>query len=237
MPLDRNGRVLLFLLLVNLGVGVWLSPITSVKTLRIEGVEETRRGTYVRYAQTLKNRPALRINAREFESLVLKDPAVENVDFRRSPFGTAKVRIAYRTPIARILNAPGTVLSSDGVLYKVESRIWSLPGLELHPSSLTPSLTLFGPWPGEQIAQLIQNLPPGVPQKGLTITVDSEGAVCLNITQAARIVWGGADRLEEKLQALQSILTERPNLLQNVKELNLTEPTRPAFTPLGSRRP
>ena len=243
MPPSRNtsafpwGTVLVALLLANLAVGAWLSPITSIRTLRIEGVSEARRGTYVRYAQLLQGRPALNVSPREFESTVLKDPAVENASFRRSPFGSANLRVFYRRHIARITGSRGTVLSSDGVLFKVDVANLNIPTLELHPSSLGPSLTLLGPWPGKDIARLIQGLPPKLSEKGLKVVVDSEGTVCLNITQAARIVWGSADRLEEKLKALESLLSERPNLLENVKELNLTEPSRPAFKPLGGTQP
>ena len=236
MLFDRKGKAFLLLLLLNLVAGLWMSPITAIRSMRVEGVVENRRGTYVRYAQLLKSRPALSMSPREFESAILKDPAVENAEFRRSPFGTANLRVAYRTPVARIVDASGTVLGADGVLFKVDTRKSILPNLELHPSSVSPTLTILGPWPGREIADLIQKLPAQVSRKGLTVAVDSEGAVCLNITQAARIVWGSADRLEEKLQALQSILSERPNLLHDVKELNLTEPSRPAFTPLGSRQ-
>ena len=230
------GTALAALLIGNLAVGAWLSPITSVRTLRVEGVSEARRGTFVRYAQLLKGRPALNLNPRQFESTILKDAAVENVEFRRSPFGSANLRVSYRRPIARIMGAGGTVLSSDGVLFKVDATDLNIPTLELHPSSLSPSLALLGSWPGRDIARLIQSLPPKLSQKGLAVVVDSEGAVCLNITQAARIVWGSADRLEEKLKALEGLLSERPNLLENVKELNLTEPSRPAFKPLGGSR-
>lgn len=243
MPPSRNKSafpwvgVLSLLVLINLAAGAWLSPITAVRTLRIEGVSEAQKGTFVRYAQLLKGRPALNVNPRELESTIMKDPAVENVDFRRSPFGSAKIRVFFRLPIARITGGGGTVLSSDGVLYKVDTQSLSLPVIELHPSSLAPTLTLLGPLPGRNIARLIQGLPPKLSKKGLKVIVDSEGAVCLNITQAARIVWGSADRLEEKLKALESLLSERPNLLENVKELNLTEPSRPAFKPLGGTQP
>lgn len=243
MPPSRNKSafpwtgVLTLLLLINLAAGAWLSPLTAIRTLRIEGVSELRRGTFLRYAQLLKGRPALNVNPREFESTVLKDAAIENADFRRSPFGSAKLRVFFRRPIAGITGGGGTVVSSDGVLFKVDTRNLDLPKLELHASSLSPTLTLLGPWPGRDIARLIERLPPRLSNKELDVVVDSEGAVCLNITQAARIVWGSADRLEEKLKALESLLSERPNLLENVKELNLTEPSRPAFKPLGGAQP
>src|SRR5687767_14775260 len=94
-------RALLATLLINLLAGAWLSPITSVRTLRVEGVSEERRGAFVRYAQLLKGQPALNLSPRQFESTVMKDLAVENADFRRSPFGSAKLRVTYRQPIAR----------------------------------------------------------------------------------------------------------------------------------------
>jgi len=243
MPPSRNrsafpwSATFAVLLVVNIAAGAWLSPITSIRKLRVEGVSEGRRGTFVRYAQLLKGRPALNLDPRQFESTILKDTAVENAEFRRSPFGSANLKVTYRRPIARIMGAGGAVLGRDGVLFKVETSNLNIPTLELHPSSLNPSLTILGPWPGRDIARLIQGLPPKLSQKELKVVVDSEGAVCLNITQAARIVWGSADRLDEKLKALESLLSERPTLLDNVKELNLTEPSRPAFKPLRGGRP
>ena len=53
----------------------------------------------------------------------------------------------------------------------------------------------------------------------------------LRLPPGARIDLGGADRLEEKLKKLQELLSEQPALLQNIQELNLTEPSRPVSRP------
>jgi cell division septal protein FtsQ len=227
------GPLLWVLLVANVASGLYFSPITAVRKVRIVGADESQRGQLVHALQLLKDRSALGLDPREFESVVLKNGAVRNADFRRSLFGSASLRIENRKAVAAVEGSAGAYLDEEGVLFKLKHQNLELPTVKLHSSAVRPAFAAAGSWPARSVARLIQALPANLAQKDLRVEVDSEGAVCLNRGTGARIVLGSADRLEAKLQALQGLIAEKPNLLTTVKELNLTEPSRPAVTPAG----
>lgn len=222
----------------NVLAGIWLSPITSIRRIRIEGAPTWDRPRIQTEVAKLKDRPSVPVNPRELETRILAHPAVASVDFRRSIFGSARLELTYRRPIARLSGTDGQFLDREGGIFRFGGRLTAdLPTIRLHASSLRPAMTLMGAWPAAKVADLIPQIPKSIPIKGLDIEVDSEGAVCLNIKQAARIDLGSVDRLSEKFRALEGLLAENPDLLQKVEELNLVEPTRPAMRPRRGAQP
>jgi hypothetical protein len=156
---------------------------------------------------------------------------VNQAEFHRSLFGSAVLSIDYRRAIARIEPMKALYIDDHGSVFKTDDPPKNLPVLQLHASALKPALTLMGASPIQEIARLIQRIPKNLYEKGVKVEVDSEGSVCLNITQGARIDLGAAERLEEKVRVLEKLLAERPKLLQDVQALNLTEPSRPVIRP------
>lgn len=222
------GPILGLLIVANVAAGLMYSPLTEVRRIRIVGAPLWDRGRLVQAAQTLKDVPALSLNPREFETKLLAHRALLNADFRRSLFGSATLRLEYRQPVARVEGTPRLCLGREGTLFSQPNAEPGLPVLRLHPSALRPSFTLAGAWPSRQIAELIGQIPAPLREK-LVIEVDSEGAICFNTGVGARIRLGSAERLLEKLRTLEGLLEDEPDLLRNVIELNLTEPTRPAW--------
>lgn len=231
------GPLLWIALVANTAAGFALSPVTSVRKLRVEGVPESGRGPIVAVAQNLKGRPALSLNPREFESAILKDSQVGSADFRRSVFGSARLAVRHRRAVARLEPANGRYLDESGVVFETVHPPVNLPGLEVHKSLLRPALTLTAAAPLRDIAGLILAVPPTLLQKGVKVQVDSEGAVCLNISQGTKIDLGAADGFEDKLSALRGLLNEQPDLLQRALVINLTEPSRPALQLRKTARP
>jgi len=232
------GPILWVALFLNVAAGLWFSPVTSVRRVRVEGAELWDRGRIVASIQTLRSVPALNMNPRRLETVLGEHSAVKTVDFRRSMFGSARLQLDYRTPVARIADTDRLVLDGEGVLFRTGRNLpQALPEIKLHSSALKPALAIAGAWPAPRIAELLAMIPPAIPSEGLQLEVDSEGAVCLNMKQAARIELGGVDRLEEKLRALEGLLEDNPKLLQEVELLNIVEPTRPATRPRKGGQP
>lgn len=232
------GPILGVALVANILAGLWFSPITSIRKLRIVGAPSWDRPRLQSEAAKLRDLASLPLNPRDLETRVLAHPSVANADFRRSIFGSARLELVYRQPIATFEGTSGQCLDREGVLFRHGGRAaetW--PSIKLHASALRPAMTITGAWPAAKVASLITALPAAVPSNGLVIEVDSEGAVCLNIKQAARIDLGSVDRLAEKFRALEGLLAESPDLLQEVEELNLVEPTRPAVRPRRGAQP
>lgn len=232
------GPILWAGFLLNTVAGLWFSPVTAVRKVRVEGAESWDRARIAAEAGKLRGKPSVALNPRSFESAVLAHPAVRHADFRRSLFGSARLTLAYRQPIATIERTDRLLLDQEGFLFRTGAPLTTdLPSIRLHESALVPALTLAGAWPTLAVADLIARIPAALSRPGLQIEVDSEGALCLNMKQAARIELGGAERLEEKFRALERLLGENPSLLQEVAELNLVEPTRPAVRPRRGVQP
>jgi len=177
------------------------------------------------------------LNPQEFESAVQKDSRMDTADFRRSIFGSAALKVRYRQAVARVDAEQNLYVDPVGSLFRTPEPPKNLPTLQLHRSALEPSLTLVGACPLKEIAQVIQGIPSGLLKKGVTVEVDSEGAVCLNISQGTRIDLGGTNRFEEKLKKLEGLLQERPALLQEAQEINLTQPDHPTLRPrMGNKK-
>lgn len=212
----------------NLLAGLWFSPITSVRKVRIVGAPEWDRGRLLAAVQSLRGRPALRVQPEKLESLVLDGTAVRDADFRRSIFGSATLTLKYERALASVENSKGAFLGASGALFRGPGPIMGLPVLTLHASALKPALTLAGGWPARPTADLIQKIPATL-KENLRIRVDSEGAVCLNTRQGALVFLGQPDRIDEKLRALAGLMSEDPRLLEKAKELTLIEPNRPSW--------
>ncbi len=230
------GPILWLLVFVNVGAGVLASPLTAVRKVRIVGAPMGERGRLVGLVQTLHGRPSAILNPRALETRIFENRAVENADFRRSLFGSATLTLGYRVPVARIAGTDGQYLDLRGVVFPSPDAPAGLPVLRLHVSMLRPGFAAAGGWPAQGIADLIRKTPKTLVEK-LSIDVDSEGAICFNTRQGARIFWGAADRFEEKLRTLNGLLSEKPNLLETVSELNLIEPTRPAWKARPGAKP
>jgi hypothetical protein len=186
-----------------------------------------------------RDMPAAALQPREFESAVLAHSAAAEADFRRSLFGTGRLELRYRSPLARFEGRAGQYLSQEGEIFELppNAEPEGLPAVRLHETALRPIWTLAGAWPAGPASQALRGAPPAFRSQEASLEVDSEGAMCLNSGQAARVMLGSADRLEEKLRTLEGLLKERPGLLENVKELNLVEPSRPAVVPRGGSSP
>lgn len=242
MPRKRKRRLnwtpLLWLLLIaNIAAGLWLSPVTSVRKLRIVGARADDRPRLEGLAQALRSQPIMAVDPHEFESLVLGSEAVRSADFRRTLFGSASLDLTYTSPVARIERTANAYLSADGAIFRSNLRYEELPRVKLHETALRPAFTAFGSTPYRAIAQIVELARQKLSEKPFVVDVDSEGAVCLNISQAAKVALGSADRLDEKFRALEGLLAERPNVLQEVVELNLTEPSRPVVRGLRGAKP
>jgi cell division septal protein FtsQ len=222
------GPILAVALLANVAAGLTFSPLTQIRKIRVSGGETWDRGRLAQLAGRLKRMPAARVDPRVFETAVLATGAVEEADFRRSLFGSAALALRYRVPVALIVGAERAFLSEKGVGFRSGAATKDLPQINLHSSLAKPHLLVAGGWPARPIAEMIPRIPKALRQK-LVIDVDSEGAICFNTNQAARIYLGSADRLDEKLRTLGGMLSEKPNLLRQVTELNLIEPSRPVW--------
>ncbi|MEZ0325038.1 MAG: cell division protein FtsQ/DivIB [Fimbriimonas sp.] len=232
----RPKPILRLLLVLAIAAGIWFSPITSIRSVRIEGAIPSDQERLERIAKRLEGIPNIRIDPRITESEVLKLPEAQWATLTRSLFGSALLKVKYRTPVAKLLGHPGVALSNQGVFYKAAQIPKELPQIQL-PSGGPPTLlTLSSNWQPKTMAKLAQDVLKLRVSDVIRIQVEEGGLVCLNMG-SGRVILGSIDNLDEKLSVLRDRLAANPNELNEVEDLVLTSPKSPSFVPRKENRP
>ncbi len=226
-------RVILgFLLLLNVGLGIANSQVTRVRQVRVEGAMTHDHERLKGILAALQNKPVLKVDVRRTEWEALLAPEVREATMSLNPFGSAHLKVRYRTPIVQLDARPDVVMDADGVLFTlpISAIPPNLPVLKLE-RKLPPTLaSVVADWPSSRIAKLATEVRTLSPEGGVRIDVDDRGAVCLNIGNG-RVVLGSTDDLDRKLTVLRQRMADDPGELGRVVELNLMEPDRPSVVP------
>lgn len=224
------------LLMLNFYCGMFFSPITGATGVRVVGADPTDRARIERHLQTLAGKPAWRNDRMRLESLILQNDAVLSAELSQNPFGRGLLKLRLRKPVARIVADRIVLLASDGTIFSATNAPARLPLLRLPSKTLEPNLALMGGWEATRTAGLSAQLSDKFPRQNWSIDVDQRGVICLNKGVRGSVVLGSSDALDRKLERLRQILKDRPSLLSQVAELNLTSPANPVYVPLAASR-
>lgn len=231
----RPKPILWLLIMGVAAAGIWWSPITSLRSVRIEGALPSDRNRLEGIAAKLHDIPLIRIDPRVTESEVLENPEVLHAELNRSLFGTGLLKVTYRRPVARLLGHPNILLDPQGVLYKANSTPDTIPQIQLPVNGPPTLLTLTSNGQPQTMAKLAQDVLKLPVSDVIRIQVEPGGVVCLNMG-TGRVILGSLDDLDKKLSVLRERLATKPNELNEVQELNLTAPESPSFIPKEHRR-
>jgi len=213
-------------LTVELAVAVYTSPWTGLRTVRVVGAEERDKQWIERLVAPYRGKPVLEIGAAKLKQQLLHQPRVETAAISRGLDGRVTIRLAYRTPFARAIGDGWAVdIDTKGLPFRRAEGgspyLIRLQGAE--PVSLGKhSEVLTAP-----LAVLRQMNARGMPSKAM-VTVDSHGAMCLNIDAPTPIYLGAGDRVPAKMAALHTILEREPRILGRAKYLDIKCPEAPA---------
>ncbi|MEJ5171100.1 MAG: hypothetical protein WHU10_08940 [Fimbriimonadales bacterium] len=221
--------ILGWLLALNLVAGLVFSPAMATRRVRVLGARPYDQARIRSVLIGLRGVPFFLVRGPWLEHRLAAVPYVESVSVARNLFGRAVVRMAYRRPVTRVASQRNLALDRWGVAYLSPEPVKGVPTVFLPGPAFRPWLTVVAPfetrsaaWVCER-ASAIRNLDLG------SVVLTYQGAVSLRDRSGATIVLGPAERLEEKLDRLEEILSERPSLFESVRELNLTAPSRPAI--------
>jgi cell division protein FtsQ len=217
-------------LILNVVAGVLWSPVSAVRRVRVEGAPKADEARLAKLLQGLRGTPCARIDPRIVESEAMRNPEIRGASLARTPFGSAVLRVAHRTPVARLFAGPSIGLTEDGILYPSTSDLDKLPLVKLPEDAPDVGLTLGNGWRAVDVARLA-TLVTSIPAKGpVRIDLERGGRVCLNIGNG-RVEFGDLTRMEEKVAFVEKGLREDPNLFTGVQTLNLVYPDAPTFQP------
>lgn len=224
----RWPRVLGLLLAANVAAGLAFSPVTSATNVRAVGVQEEDEARVVRVLQRLRDVPCLRADTAAVESLIMANPAIRSAKLTQNIFRQAVLEVQYVRPAASIAGKPGFALGTDGTLFRTRQPLDGLVAIRLPHEAGSPVLAFCSGWECQTLAALAQRVNRDKALRNVEIEVYSNGLVCLNNRQGARVILGPTERLDEKLDRLQELIAQQPDLLLRAKEINLVSPTKPA---------
>jgi len=219
--------VLIAALVLNLGLGLFYSPLTAVTKARVVGVKPDDMVGVRTVLKSIEGKPALQINGNNLSSLMLYNTAFETATFEANPFGRAVVTVTYRNPVGRLSGAPGTYLAEDGTIYQSKEVLTGLPLIQISQTSQERDGTIVGRIPTSALAYLAQELPSIADGENGTVMYADDGGLIL-VLGGAEIKLGQAVQLEAKLNSLRKLMDADPELLSKVLVLNLYAPEKPA---------
>lgn len=226
----RARPIIIVALVVNVAVGIFYSPVTAVRRVRVEGAPAADATRLTKLLQSLKGIPCARVNAKSVESEALRNPELRTATLSRTPFGSAVLRVARRTPVARLYAFPSVALSREGVLYPASTLPEGLPYVQLPDDYPKVGLSLGNAWRLTDVVRLA-GLVGGLEVKDpVRIRLVRGGRLCLNIDSGV-VDLGGYDELDAKVAWLEKTLKESPTLFSTVESINLVKLDAPTFQP------
>jgi len=216
------------LLFVNVVAGFAFSPLTAVRKVRVVGLPNDDIARFTTELQRIQDTPMMRLNRTWVVDRLGNNAEIDRAEFLPNIFGRAFVRIFTKKPVARI-GATSMCLDVFGSQFKCSRKVEGLPIIDPPPRALSTSLTLCGSWQSGQTAQLCQFLSAQVPNVAWSLAVSARGIISLRADSGTEVVLGSFDRWPKKVEKLKSLLAERPDLLQSVRQLNLMSPEAPVF--------
>lgn len=222
--------LVLMALVINLAAGAMFSPVSAVRKVRVEGAPANDEGRLKRILQSLRGVPCARVNAKAIESEALRNPELRSANLARTPFGSAVLRVARRTPVARLFAAPGIGLSQEGVFYPASSLSKELPLVQLPDDYPKVGLSLGNAWRMTDVVRLAGLVGSLGAKDPVRIRLVRGGRLCLNIDSGV-VDLGGYEQLDAKVAWLEKTLKDRPSLFTTVESINLVKLDAPTYQP------
>lgn len=230
------GKVFLVLLLANVAAGLYVSPATATRYVRVVGARQEDMPYIREVLRALRDRPFFRLDGSRIESRILALSPVKSATIERNVLGRAVLTLSYRTPVATLAGSALLKLGEDGELYADGRQVVGLPNFEIPQAARFANLSLAFPVELKAVVDIARRLQAMGMADDTTIAVQEGGQLWLNRGDGAQIVLGSSDKLDEKFAKFKAYLDESPTGLSRVAELNLTVPERPTIIPRGAGR-
>ncbi len=208
-PRDRRRRRLagaaaLLAVLALAGWAVWASPLLSVRGVRVDGATTLTAEQVRTAAGVTEGTPLLRVDVEAAAARVARLPQVASVEVARGWPGSVVVTVVERRPVA-VVEEAGTrsLVDASGVLF---DTVTGEP-----PAGVVP-LDVATPGPDDAATQAALDalvaLPGDVRAQVAGAAVDVDEDVTLTLREGTVVVWGGADRAEDKAAVLVALLAQ-----------------------------
>ena len=226
------GPVLWIAAVANVSAGLAYSPITSAAKVRVVGALPTDEARIRQAIQKVQGKPALRGGAEKAIEEVYRRPDVRSAEWSQNLFRRGLLVLRYDQPVARLSDPPNTVLTARGLFAQTREPVDQLPELVLFGGARDVSVSFGAKFEGLKLADICSRAS-SIGIERLSITVQENGAVCLNSGKTGRVALGSPDDLDTKFERLQEVLAGQPKILDQNQEIVLLAPGKPMVRPLG----
>ncbi|MFF4191654.1 cell division protein FtsQ/DivIB [Nonomuraea sp. NPDC001831] len=202
-----------FLVLLTAGVvgsAAWLvffSPVLGVRSIEIVGNLTVTSERIKQQAAVPDLHPLATVDLADVQARVLGIRQLATAKVDRVWPGTLKIEVVEREPVA-VIPAGGrfAVVDKQGVVIEVkDTSPFMLPLLKVDRPAAGDPATMAA-------LQVVQALPPVVAGKVRQVRAASAEGVTLELSDGRTVLWGGADRPQEKGRILVSLLSRKATL-------------------------
>lgn len=187
--------------LVILVIILTTSPIMSLRTIRVEGVNRLTNAEVVDQLQPLAGLPLARISAADVARELADVPLIQSVDTRVELPGTLAVSITERTPLAVVSTPTGfDVVDQAGVvLWSDTVRPTEFPLVGIAPNAESKGF--------QAIVSALAAIPSDVLRRIEQITASSTDTVAFTLRDSNhQVLWGSSEFSAQKARALPAAL-------------------------------
>jgi hypothetical protein len=180
--------------------------------------------------QSLKGQPWKLINTDALLEEVESQPYVDHATYDTNVFGRSELHIFYRTPVARLAGHPDVYIDRIGQVFQLKAYTKPLPSLTVASNVLEPSGCITTGYDLVDTGKVAQMLTDRLPNYAWKVELDPRSVLFLQLEKGVHVVLGPPENLEAKIDKLSEILTKQAELW-NVREINLSVPNQPVYTP------
>lgn len=227
-------RVLVMLLIAEVGVALWSSPLFWVKQVTVEGIALTRPEDIIRAMGFSERSNWLFLSPSRLADGVQRLPTVADVVVARRLWGRLSVRVFERQPLALLRTTGGSYwVDAQGVPFWKTEQGAGLPEIWVQAPL---AVTLGRPLSNKSVQAALEILYRYVlkhPLPVAQIVVDREGNLCLNMRRGfPRVKLGDGTGLARKM-ACAAELWRQPQLIQRAEYLDVSYVEKPVWKPRG----
>ncbi|SDG81656.1 cell division protein FtsQ [Sinosporangium album] len=186
------------------GTAAWLvffSPVLGVSEVQIVGNVTIPKERVREAADVADQEPLATLDLAEIESRVLEIKQLESARIERGWPGTLRISVVERRAVAALpYGGAFALVDRHGVVMGIEQRA---------PAKL-PVLRVSAPRPGDPATAaalaVIRALPEELGRRVKEVRAPSAESVSLVLGDGREVVWGGADRAEDKVRVVTGLL-------------------------------
>jgi len=200
------------------------SGLMTINQIKVSGIPKAQKVFNLSAKEVIKlsgieiGKPIARVNSSSVKRKLLTLPQVLDVKVNRQLPSTVVIELKMRKIEIAVTAPEGGYLVGDssGVTFaKVKSVPRGIPIIKTSTSKvlLTQTLGVF------------RSLPVKIQNKVVSIDAKTQDSITFNLTRGIRIIWGGTQEQDLKIEVLNALLADPKN--KSVKNFDISSPLAP----------